>query len=179
MMTARRLSTGSRLALHTALTLLDKHPGTRSLVFSSRHGEIERTVQILSAIAAGSSISPTDFTMAVHNTASGQLTISAKLPLPASSVSAGKDSFRQALYEVSAFLAAGLGPVLHVDFETNLPEIYHPQVSPVFPAYAAAFLWDDAGTTAAPDGAFSAACSDAIPGSLAFLHAYLHNPVKN
>jgi hypothetical protein len=75
---------------------------------------------------------------------------------------------------VRAFLAAGLGPVLHVDFETRLPEIYHSRVSPVFPAYAAAFLWEDdisVSPLAVLPESFPAA--DSLPQSLAFLRAFL------
>ncbi|MDR1818413.1 MAG: beta-ketoacyl synthase chain length factor [Puniceicoccales bacterium] len=181
MMVARRLSEGTRLALQTGLPLLQKFttggalPAVSALVFSSRHGESERTLRVLQAIAAGNAISPTDFTMAVHNTAVGQLTITAGAPLPASSVSAGDASFAQALFEVFAFLAAGHGAVLHVDFETRLPAPYHEHVSPVFPPYAAAFVWRKAAGSADLRPVLRPAppTPPPLPPALAFLRDHL------
>lgn len=80
--------------------------------------------------------------MSVHNAAVGSLAIIAKSVIPASSVSAGKESFQQGLYEVSSLLHGGHQCVLFVDFDGIIPSIYHdvlPDGKP-FPPYACALI---------------------------------------
>ncbi len=73
------------------------------MVFTSRHGELERNFRILQALATGQDLSPTDFAMSVHNSAVGNLTIAAQQPIVSSSLSAGLDTFQQGLCEVICF----------------------------------------------------------------------------
>lgn len=77
MMTARRLNSGSKLAVDIGLAMLQNH-AIDAVVYSSRHGELERNYRILHALATGQSVSPTDFAMSVHNSAVGNLTITAR-----------------------------------------------------------------------------------------------------
>ena len=51
MMTARRLNSGSKLAVDIGLAMLRKHR-IDAVVYSSRHGELERNYRILQALAA-------------------------------------------------------------------------------------------------------------------------------
>jgi hypothetical protein len=193
MMTARRMSSGSRLAIQAALTLAQTHTFD-AVVFASQHGEIEHLEQNLARQAAGVSPSPADFAASVHNTAAAVFTIMAGLTLPVSSVAAGAGSFRQAFYEAQAFFAAGYKTVLLVDFENILPAVYRDGVAHFPVPYAAAFaLGERAGEqeereapdrtyrayksyktympTAAP--ATPAPSAAAIPPSLAFLRSFL------
>lgn len=124
MMTARRLASGSRLAVDCALAILSRQ-NVDALVFSSRHGELERNFRILTALAERESLSPTDFAMSVHNSAVGNTTIAAQQALVSSSVSAGYDSFAQALIEVASLHHAGYQRVLLVDFDGLIPAFYH------------------------------------------------------
>ncbi|WP_052361682.1 beta-ketoacyl synthase chain length factor [Geminisphaera colitermitum] len=198
MMTARRMSAGSRLAVEAALALLQEHAAARAsapvdaLVFCSRHGELGRTLQIITRLAEGHEVSPTDFAASVHNTAAGLLTITAAAPLPASSVAAGTDTFQQALFEVLAFHATGKKSVLLVDFDGELPVFYRadlnpassgvlPSPSPVAP-HAAALLLHPASAPAlqsswriapVPRPESSASRSGALPQSLLFLQNHL------
>jgi len=41
------------------------------MVFASRHGEADRTLAILQDLAAGAEVSPTLFSMSVHNSVPG------------------------------------------------------------------------------------------------------------
>lgn len=123
MMTARRLSGGSRAAVECGLALLARQP-VDAIVFTSRHGELERNLRILTALASQQPLSPTDFAMSVHNSAVGSLTIAAKAPLVSTSIAAGIDSFQQGLIEVTALHQAGYQQVLLVDFEGTLPDYY-------------------------------------------------------
>ena len=139
MMTGRRTSEGARFALEASLRLTEKHD-VDALVFCSRHGEIQKNHQIQLQLAQGEPSSPTDFSMSVHNTASGLLTMLLRKDLPASSLAAGTDTFQQALWEVWTFLQGGKQSVLLVDFETRLPEIFRPLVLPPQESYAVAFV---------------------------------------
>lgn len=125
MMTARRLSSGSRAAVECGLALLARQPAD-AVVFTSRHGELERNLRILTALAEEQALSPTDFAMSVHNSAVGSLTIAAQQPLVSTSISAGIDSFQQGLIEVTALHQAGYKKVLLVDFEGAIPDYYSP-----------------------------------------------------
>jgi hypothetical protein len=141
MMSARRMSTASRLAVEAGLALLEKHQIDMA-VFSSRHGELERTYKILQVLAQEQAVSPTDFSMSVHNTAAGWMTITAKNTLPVTSLAAGLDSFQQAMVEARAMLAVeGVKKVLLVDFDGAVPAIYGAEANtPGFPYCVALVL---------------------------------------
>ncbi|MDH2068605.1 beta-ketoacyl synthase chain length factor [Pantoea sp. GD03673] len=128
MMTARRLSGGSRAAVECGLAMLARQRAD-AIVFTSRHGELERNLRILNTLAAQQSMSPTDFAMSVHNSAVGSLTIAAKAPLVSTSIAAGIDSFQQGLIEVSALHQGGYQQVLLVDFDGIVPDYYLPWLS--------------------------------------------------
>lgn len=141
MMAARRMSRGARLACECALaTTGGKAPG--ALVFTSRHGELPRGEKLLTALAAQTPLSPTDFMMSVHNAAVGMLSISQKWPVPSSSVASGTESFHAGLIEAAGMLADSIESVLVVDFENALPPLLqsaYPAGTPSFD-YATAFL---------------------------------------
>ena len=121
MMQARRLKAGSRAAADLASEMLQYDP--QFVVFSSRHGELERCYSILTTLARNEDISPTDFAMSVHNAAVGAFTIINKTNIPCSSISAGNNSFIQALIEGIISLQ-DYKKVLVVDFEGMVPDIY-------------------------------------------------------
>lgn len=176
MMTARRLSSGSKLAVECGLSMLQRHE-IDAVVYTSRHGELERNFRILDALAKEQPLSPTDFALSVHNSAVGNLTIVAQKPVVTSSLSAGKDTFQQGLCEVISLFQAGYKRVLMVDFDGAVPAFYHPNLPSEMPvwAYAAAFVFE-AGTTLTcstqPGGTVE---ENALPQSLAFLHHYLND----
>lgn len=124
MMVARRMSSSSKMALETALQLLEKHPDIDAAVFVSRHGELDRTYHIIKDLVSQKDPSPTSFTMSVHNTSAGLFTIEAKKNIPVSSLSAGADSFQQGLLEVQSMLHSGKNKVLLIDFDGNVPAAY-------------------------------------------------------
>src|SRR5471030_686524 len=66
MMTARRMSPASRLAVETSLSIMDCNPADMA-IFTSRHGELDRTYKILQSLAVTDDISPTDFSMSVQH----------------------------------------------------------------------------------------------------------------
>ncbi len=120
MMAARRLDKGTRLALEVSLSLLEGRKAD-ALVFSSRHGELPKSEKLLSIIQQGRDVSPTDFSMSVHNAAAGTLTIREKLCIPSASISSGADSFHSGLIEAYGQLCSGAESVLLIDFENPMP----------------------------------------------------------
>lgn len=174
MMTARRLSSGSKLAVECGLSMLQRHE-IDAVLYTSRHGELERNYRILEALAKEQPVSPTDFALSVHNSAVGNLTIVAQQPVVTSSLSAGKDTFQQGLYEVISLFQAGYKRVLLVDFDGAVPAFYHPDLPAQMPvwAYATAFVLEAGDAlTCTPHAGGSAEESD-LPQSLAFLRHYL------
>lgn len=141
-MTARRLASGSKLAIECGLEMVEQFQ-PQAIVYSSRHGELEKNYRILTALAESRDVSPIDFALSVHNAAVGNLSITARLPVPTTSISAGIDTFQQALFEVYVLLKAGHHSVLLVDFDGNLPDFYHDYLPTDMPkwAYASAFVF--------------------------------------
>lgn len=176
MMTARRLNSGSKLAVDLGLTLLRRH-AIDAVVYSSRHGELERNFRILHSLATGQAVSPTDFAMSVHNSAVGNLTITARHPIVSSSVSAGLDTFQQALCEVLSLLQAGYSRVLLVDFDGALPDFYHPGLPPQIPTwpYALALVIEAGSTLQCETRSGSTGEEPPLPQSLMFLQRYLRD----
>lgn len=182
MMVARRLKSGARLAVECGMLLLQHH-NAGALLFTSRHGELERNFCILQALACDQPVSPTDFALSVHNSAAGNLTIITQQPLVCSALSAGLDTFQQGLYEVLCLLQAGYQRVLMVDFDGTLPDFYHP----VLPedasrwAYAVALVIEagnslhcaPAAITAIPPATQHNNLPQALPQSLQFLRHWL------
>ncbi|MBL5903779.1 beta-ketoacyl synthase chain length factor [Serratia fonticola] len=174
MMTARRLSSGSRLAVECGLAMLRRQP-VDAVLYTSRHGELERNYRILQAIATQQAVSPTDFTMSVHNSAVGHLTIAAQNPLVSSSLSAGLDTFQHALCEVVCLLQAGYQRILMVDFDGLLPEFYHtylPEQMPTW-AYAVALVFERGNTLRCESKPEGTGEEPLLPQSLQFLQHYL------
>lgn len=176
MMTARRLSSGSKLAVECGLAMLRRHK-IDAVLYTSRHGELERNYRILHALATEQALSPTDFALSVHNSAVGNLTIAAKKPIVSSSLSAGRDTFQQGLCEVISLLQAGYQRVLMVDFDGFLPEFYHPHLPKNMPTwpYAVALVCEAGSdwqchTQFAPVGE-----ETSLPQSLLFLQHWLQD----
>lgn len=174
MMTARRLSSGSKLAVECGLTMLRRH-AIDAVLYTSRHGELERNYRILHALATEQSLSPTDFALSVHNASVGNLTIAAKQPIVSSSLSAGRDTFQQGLCEVICLLQAGYQRVLMVDFDGFLPEFYHPRLPAAMPTwpFAVALVCEAGHDWQCQTHPASAPGETELPQSLLFLQHYL------
>ncbi|MDA8512315.1 beta-ketoacyl synthase chain length factor [Citrobacter sp. Igbk 14] len=176
MMTARRLSSGSKLAVDCGLAMLRRHD-IDAVLYTSRHGELERNYRILHALATEQALSPTDFALSVHNSAVGNLTIAAKKPIVSSSLSAGRDTFQQGLCEIIGLLQAGYQRVLMVDFDGFLPEFYHPQLPPDMPTwpFAVALVIESGDRWQCETRPQRAQGETPLPQSLLFLQHYLQD----
>jgi len=122
-MKRRRMSQLSKMAFHSALKCVEVENYDINCVFASQHGELHRTVKILKSLADSGEVSPTDFSMSVHNTALGLYSILTKNKNPATSIAAGEDSFGFGMLEACNFLHRHPDkPVLLVYFDEPLPE---------------------------------------------------------
>ncbi|MCU6665036.1 beta-ketoacyl synthase chain length factor [Silvania hatchlandensis] len=178
MMAARRLNSGSKLAVDCGLAMVRNH-AIDAVVYTSRHGELEHNYRILHALATGQDVSPTDFAMSVHNSAVGNLTIAARQPIVSSSLSAGLDTFQQGLCEVLSLMHAGYARVLMVDFDGALPDFYHsalPSPMPTWP-FALALVLEAGETLHCETRPGSPGTEPPLAQSLLFLRHYLrHDP---
>jgi hypothetical protein len=111
---------GSALALESAVR-------DGRYVFASRHGEMSRTIRILSDMAAGDTPSPAEFSMCVHHGLAGLLSIHTGNRKGHTALAAGADSFGYGLLEAAACLAENPDePVLLIYGDEPLPEPYDP-----------------------------------------------------
>lgn len=122
-MKRRRMSSVSRLAIATSLDCLGELQEKPVCVAGSRHGELSRTVRIIDSLVNRQGISPTDFSLSVHNTALGLFSIHTSNTLPVTTVVAGEDTFGMSLIEALVHLHRFPGrSVLLVYFDEPAPE---------------------------------------------------------
>ncbi|OBT14818.1 3-oxoacyl-ACP synthase [Vibrio sp. UCD-FRSSP16_10] len=134
-MMRRRMSNLSKLAVQTTLELLEEHE-VDYLVFSSRHGELHRSVKLIDDIVRGEEASPMAFSQSVHNTAAGLATIAAKKPIPVTSIAASHNTFQSALIEAWSYLQSNPNhKVLVIDFDEPLPDAYTKYENQVYRGY--------------------------------------------
>jgi hypothetical protein len=120
-MLRRRLSRMARGFFHCAQRL--SPPGEVRVVHGSRHGEADRTLALLQDLAAQRELSPTLFSMSVHNAVPGLWSIFKGNHAPITAVAAGPETFGWTLVEaIAAWKADPASPVLCLYAEDRLPE---------------------------------------------------------
>ncbi|MFH7044934.1 beta-ketoacyl synthase chain length factor [Paucibacter sp. JuS9] len=122
-MTRRRIDPLGRAALQVAWWAQGEAP-TGPVVFASRWGEILRSVALLRQLQAGEPLSPTAFSLSVHNASSAVYSIARGDTANYAAVSAGPASAAAGVCEAIGLLADGAPQVLVVSVETELPEPY-------------------------------------------------------
>lgn len=108
----------ARMAFHVAWPLADA-AGPLPLVFASRHGEtFSRTLAILSDLAHDEPLSPTQFSLSVHNAIIGLWSIQRGDTSEMTALAAeGGDGLEQALLEAATLLGEGAPGVLLIVVE--------------------------------------------------------------
>jgi hypothetical protein len=120
----RRLSFHARLVFEALNKLSDPSwPCHLPIVFSSRHGELELSLNLIADEQSKSPLSPTSFSLSVHNSLTGLVGLHYKNTAPTNAIAAGKESLHMGLLEASALLLEH-PLILHIHLETKLPEIY-------------------------------------------------------
>ncbi|HEY4081779.1 MAG TPA: beta-ketoacyl synthase chain length factor [Burkholderiaceae bacterium] len=122
-MMRRRIEPLGRVALQAAYWAQGDAP-TGPVVLASRWGEIERSVGMLEQLAAGESLSPTAFSLSVHNAVGALFSIARKDKNNYQAVAAGEFSAEAGFAEAAGLLADGAPQVLVVYFDAPLPEAY-------------------------------------------------------
>lgn len=136
-MQRRRLSALGRMLFHVAWPLAEGQP-PMPLVFVSRHGETPRTLAILQALAADEPLSPTQFSLSVHNAIIGQWSILRGDSSEMTSLAGEGDGLEHGLLEALSLLNEGASSVLLVVAEEAQPELYAPFITDVPCGYALA-----------------------------------------
>ncbi|GLO61990.1 3-oxoacyl-ACP synthase [Vibrio sp. MACH09] len=175
-MTRRRMSALSKLAVQTAIPLLNQN-NIDYLVFSSRHGELHRSAQLIQDIVQGEEASPMAFSQSVHNTAAGLSTIITKKPIPLTSISAAENTFQSAILEAWSYLEQHPShKVLLVDFDEPLPAVYQQYETDNFQGFSLGLVLskgDDFSLTALENRETDLTNTSQLPQGLAFLSHFL------
>ncbi len=129
-MLRRRLSPLGRAALWALFELRaqesESTPPPLATIFCSRHGEVSRTVTLLDDLATDTALSPTAFSLSVHNAIGGIYSMAANETGNITALSAGPDSLCHALLEAWCLLQDGTDQdrVLCVVYDDALPPPY-------------------------------------------------------
>lgn len=138
-MQRRRLSRMARMAFAVGWPLaegLEDLP----LVFVSRHGETPRTLEILKELAAEQPLSPTQFSLSVHNAVIGLWSILRGETSEMTALAAAGDGLEHGVLEAAALLNEGAPAVLLILSEEQSPNEYAQWIDDVPFAYAVALL---------------------------------------
>lgn len=138
-MQRRRLSRLARMAFSVAWPLAEGRSNL-PLVFISRHGETPRTFEILKDLAADQPLSPTQFSLSVHNAVIGLWSIMRGETSEMTALAATGDGLEHGMLEAAALLGEGSPAVLLVITEEEPPSVYAPWVSDVPFPYAVGLL---------------------------------------
>ena len=133
----RRLSPLARMAFHVGWPLAEAMPA-QPLVFCSRHGETPRNLQLLTSLAQQEDLSPTHFSLSVHNALVGLWSIFRNDTSEMTAIAGVEDGLEHALLEAQLLLTAGSPSVLVIIAEDQQPDAYQPWIDDVPFAYALA-----------------------------------------
>jgi len=174
----RRLSPLAKMVLHVAHACAQELPRLR-LVFASRHGDLNRTMGMLRDMAREEALSPTAFSLSVHNASAGVFSLFRRDTSPSTAVAAGEETLGFALLESWCQWRAEPGqPVLMVYGDEPLPAEYAAFSASGEKAQAIAVLLSreggqriECGVTAGAnaDGGAAGRGAEAVPQSAAFL----------
>lgn len=119
----RRIERLGRLAYQVAQGVEGDARGL-PLVFASRHGDANRSVGLLQALARGEPLSPTSFALSVHNAIAGQYSITRQDTAPVSCVANGRFTAEAGLVEAMTLLSDGHEEALLVVYDAALDPAY-------------------------------------------------------
>ena len=127
------------MALSVAWRCAEGHTSL-PVVYASRHGALERTIELLENLAKDEPLSPTAFSLSVHNSTVGLFSITRRDRSPATAVAAGAETLPAALLEGIGLLADGAEAVLVVYVDTPPPPPYDVFDEEKLPPFAVALL---------------------------------------
>jgi hypothetical protein len=133
----RRLSPLARMAVACAWPLADA-PSPMPVVYASHHGETTRGYDLLHCLARDEALSPTSFSLSVHNATVGMWSILRKETVESVALSVAGDGLESAIAEACLLLAAGHPHALVVLAEEAPPAAYRPWIDDIPFPYALA-----------------------------------------
>ncbi|XQW84908.1 beta-ketoacyl synthase chain length factor [Thalassotalea piscium] len=140
-MQRRRLSIFAKMALYCAHHACEKIDVSLPSIFSSRHGDLHKTSMLLEDIAQDEALSPTAFSLSVHNAVSGLFTILTKNQQATNTVVAGKNTMLMAIIDGFARINTDHSDkLLIVHCDQALPDIYLPYSDELQIDHAVAFV---------------------------------------
>jgi len=134
-MQRRRLGPLARMVFHVGWPLAEGH-AAMPLVFMSRHGETPLTYNILRDLAADEPLSPTQFSLSVHNAVIGLWSILRKETSEMTALAAAGDGLEHGLIEAAALLSDGAEAVLLIISEEQPPAAYATYITDIPFSYA-------------------------------------------
>lgn len=135
-MQRRRIERLGRMAIQTAYWCQEAEAQSVPLVFASRHGDVERSMELLRALANNEPLSPTGFGLSVHNAIAALYSIIRGMRGNYLALAAGKTTAEAACVEAAGLLADGAPEVLVVGYEAPLPDVYKDFADEADPFYA-------------------------------------------
>jgi hypothetical protein len=138
-MQRRRLGRLARMAFSVGWPLAEGREPL-PLVFVCRHGETPRTFDILSELATGQPLSPTQFSLSVHNAVIGLWSILRGSTAEMTALAAAGDGLEQGVLEAASLLAEGMPAVLLIVAEELPATAYSSWISDVPFPYAVGLL---------------------------------------
>ena len=132
-MVRRRLTPFGKMALGTLYKSLSsasegENPQDIQWVVSCRHGDTYRMVQLLSKLAQGELLSPTDFSLSVHNAIIGLFSIEMKNKKLHTALSGAQATFEMGFLEAFALHQESQKSVGYFYYDQPLPEMYRDKV---------------------------------------------------
>jgi len=134
-LTRRRLNQVEKIGLYLAHKLGPLPQGCK-IVFASRFGEWQQTIDLIKQFFNDAEMSPAGFSHSVHNATPGVLSILDKSKESYTAISAQEDTISTALIET--FCTSK--PVLFIYTEEKTPDFYSPKFQSPFLGHGVAFL---------------------------------------
>lgn len=120
----RRLTLLGQKAVEMLYRVSPASPEQISWVVSCRHGDMHRMVALLSSLAKKEMLSPTDFSLSVHNAIVGAFSIETNNKKNHTALSGAALSFEAGLLEAFALQREKKETVGYIYYDMPLPEIY-------------------------------------------------------
>lgn len=140
-MQRRRLSPFAKMALYCAYQASAEIAEPLPSIFCSRHGDLHKTSILLADLVQSESLSPTAFSLSVHNAVSGLFTILTKNKQATNTVVAGSNTLLMAIVDGYARLNSGhADQLLVVHCDQALPDIYLSYADELQIDHAVAFI---------------------------------------
>ena len=122
-MLRRRLTPLAKIVFSAAGPCVDENKNIPA-VFSSTHGELAKSFAMMEMIEAGEEISPTTFSLSVHNSIAGLFSMVYKNKLQATVVAPGEEGMAAAFIEALGLMEEGAEEVLIIFYDEPLVGFY-------------------------------------------------------